>query len=235
MKKLTILSLFILHCISSLNAQEPKRGTVSDIDGNIYQTVIIGKYEWMAENLKTTTYNDGTKIPNVSESSAWIVLNSGAYCWYNNDSSIAVKYGALYNWYTVNTNNLCPEGWRVPSDDEWKYLEGYVDTKHHLNDSVWDKTGLRGYDVGVRLKASWDWRQDMNGTNNYNFSALPSGERLSRNGKFFVIGCNGFWWSSSEYGEKTALYRSIIYSYGNVMRYSHDKRFGFSVRCIRNK
>ena len=99
---------------------------VKDIDGNDYRTVDIGNYRWMAENLKTTTYNNGTAIPNVEEQSEWIRLNFGAYSPYNNDRSYADTFGLLYNWYAVNTGSLCPEGWRVPSDEEWKELEGVL-------------------------------------------------------------------------------------------------------------
>lgn len=220
--------------IHLLNAQDSKNGVVIDIDSNIYSTVKVGKYLWMTENLRTTTYKNGLKIPNVKDNNTWISTDSGAYCWYNNDTSNAKVYGALYNWYAVNTGNLCPDGWRVPSDEEWKYLEGYVDTKFCIGDSSWNSIGLRGNDAGLRLKTKSGWSIDGNGTDHFNFSALPSGERLSRNGKYFIMGSNGFWWSSTEYNTHRAWYRSIIYTYNGVMRYFHDKQFGFSVRCLRD-
>jgi len=235
MKGLTILSSFLLLSISSLLAQVPERGTVFDIDDNVYKTVVIGKYVWMAENLKTTTYNNGTKIPNVTGSSDWSGLSSCAYCWYNNNETTADTFGVLYNWYAVNTDNLCPNGWRVPSDEEWKYLEGYSDTQFGVGDTVWNKTGMRGFDAAHRLKASSGWYSGRNGTDNFGFSALPAGERLSRDGRFYIIGKNGFWWSSTQDGASTAWYRSIIYAFENVCRSQHDKRFGFSVRCLRDK
>jgi uncharacterized protein (TIGR02145 family) len=205
--------------------------TVKDIDGNVYKTIVIGKYRWMGENLKTTAYNNGTKIPNITEQSAWISLNIGAYCWYNNNKSYSDTFGLLYNWHAVSTGNLCPDGWRVPSDKEWKYLEGYVDTRYGVGDSVWDKPGLRGQDAGQRLRTNSGWRSGITGTDNFGFSALPGGEHLSR---FYAGGSSGFWWSSNEASASSAWYRSLIYSYEFVARDTHPKRMGFSIRCIKN-
>lgn len=97
-------------------------GQVTDIDGNTYKTVTIGEQTWMAEDLKTATYNDGTEIPNVTvtEDNELDSLNKGAYAWYDNEESRGETYGALYNWYAVKTGKLCPDGWHVPSDEEWK-------------------------------------------------------------------------------------------------------------------
>jgi uncharacterized protein (TIGR02145 family) len=206
--------------------------TVKDIDGNIYRTVDIGQYTWMAENLKTTTYNNGTGIPNVQVQSEWIRLSSGACSPYKNDISYIGTYGLLYNWHAVNTGNLCPAGWRVPTDDEWKELEGNADTKHGIGDTIWNKPGLRGFDAGQRLRAVSGWRPGVSGTDDLGFSALPGGEHLTR---FYAGGSSGFWWSSSEASEKSAWYRSLIYSFGEVARDTHPKRMGFSVRCIRDK
>jgi uncharacterized protein (TIGR02145 family) len=206
--------------------------TVKDIDGNVYRTVEIGKFRWMAENLKTTTYNNGTVIPNVQEQSEWIRLNSGAYSPYKNEKSYADTFGLLYNWYAVNTGKLCPEGWRVPTDKEWKELEGYADTKYGIGDTLWNKEGLRGFDAGQRLRSVSGWRPGVPGTDDLGFSALPGGEHLTR---FFAGGSSGFWWSSTEASDKSAWYRSLIYSFEYVARDSHPKRMGFSVRCISDK
>jgi uncharacterized protein (TIGR02145 family) len=137
-------------------------------------------------------------------------------------NNLLILRGVLYNWYAVNTDNLCPNGWRVPSDEEWKYLEGYSDTQFGVGDTVWNKIGMRGYDAAHQLKASSGWYSGRNGTDNFGFSALPAGKRLSRNGRFFIIGRNGFWWSSTQNGASTAWYRSIIYAFENVSRGYHD-------------
>jgi len=114
----------LLFCIG---LTECHTNSLKDIDGNSYKTVTIGSQVWMAENLKTTKYNDGTSIPMIPENNAWTGLTSPAFSWYNNDSTENKKtYGALYNWYTVNTNKLCPTGWHVPADAEWMTLTTYL-------------------------------------------------------------------------------------------------------------
>jgi len=230
---LLVLSFFLFSLIS-VEGQNLQQDTISDIEGNVYKTVKIGRYEWMAENLRTTTYNEGTKIPNITEYSAWANLSNGAYCWYNNDESNAEEFGALYNWYAVNTGKLCPDGWRIPTDEDWKYLEGYVDTHFEVGDTVWDNLGSQGYDAGRRLKAKEKWKLGGNGTDDFGFSALPGGERSGRDGNFFILGGNGFWWSNTEDGQANAIFRCIIYALPDISRNSHDKKFGFSVRCIRD-
>jgi uncharacterized protein (TIGR02145 family) len=227
--------LFLLIPITALvQAQMPVTGTVTDIDGNRYRTVVIGQYTWMAENLKTTTYMNGIKIPEVTDNSAWASLSDGAYCRYDNSTDNANAYGALYNWFAVNTGILCPRGWHVPTDKEWKYLEGYVDTLHDGVNVAWDDTGGRGQAAGKLLKAAAGWNADGGGTDDFGFSALPGGERLS-DGRFLTAGSNGFWWSSTGSDEPGARYRSLFFTSDQVYCYHHDKRFGFSVRCIRNK
>ena len=99
---------------------------LTDIEGNIYKTVIIGKQEWMSENLKVTKYNDGLTIPCVDNPKIWTTLNTGAYCWYKNDKAIGNVYGALYNYYIISSGKLCPKGWHIPTVEEWKQLEDYV-------------------------------------------------------------------------------------------------------------
>jgi uncharacterized protein (TIGR02145 family) len=233
MEHLKILASIFLLSVLSIKAQPQTKGTVTDIDGNIYQTIVIGKYEWMVSNLKTTTYNDGKKIPNITSNKTWIELSCGAYCWYNNDDSIANIYGALYNLYAVNTGNLCPIGWRVPSDEEWNYLEGFTDTKFGLGNPIWNGFGSRGTDVGQKLKSKRGWCSIKNGDDIFGFSALPGGERISK-GRFLLIDQSGFWWSSSETDKTSAKYRCLIYFIDNTHRNSHPKTVGFSVRCLKN-
>jgi uncharacterized protein (TIGR02145 family) len=218
----------------SSRAQTPESGTVADIDGNVYHTVVIGNYVWTAENLKTTSYNNGLKIPNIPDSVVWTGLTTGAYCWYRNDEGNANTRGALYNWYAVNTGRLCPDGWRVPTDNEWKDLEGSAETRFGPGDPDWDHQGGRGQDAGLRLKANSGWSSGGSGTDNIGFSALPGGERCSK-GRFFLAGRSGFWWSSSGYSESFSWYRNIIYGLDDMYRNIHPKWMGFSVRCLRDK
>ncbi len=220
--------------MSLLEAQTPETLTVTDIDGNVYRTVAIGKYLWMAENLKTTSYSNGTKIPGIDDSLVWTGLTTGAYCWYQHDEGNANIFGALYNWYAVNTGRLCPDGWRVPTDEEWKNLEGNADTRFGQGDPTWDRQGMRGHNAGIRLKATSGWSYGGSGTDNIGFSALPGGERCSK-GRFFIAGRSGFWWSSTMYSESMAWYRNMIYGLEDVMRNTHPKWMVFSVLCIRDR
>ena len=111
----------------SFTTQQGGVGNVTDDDGNVYHSVTIGTQVWMVENLKTTKYNDGTSIPLVTDATDWHNLLTPGYCWNNNDeATYKATYGALYNWYTVNTGNLCPTGWHVPGDAEWTTLTTYL-------------------------------------------------------------------------------------------------------------
>lgn len=196
--------------------------SIVDIEGNVYKVVRIGTQLWMAENLKTTTYQDGSAIPNATDDNSWTRTNSGAYCWYSNSVSYKDQYGALYNWYAVNTTKLCPTGWRVPNDGDWTYLTTY----------------LGGQSVaGTKMKSTTGWHNtlrnyDGNGTNSSGFTGLPGGVRTPFLGPFDLIGTQGFWWSSSQqygFGWNLTLYLDYDKAYQNT----DDYHSGFSVRCIR--
>jgi uncharacterized protein (TIGR02145 family) len=197
-------------------------GAVTDNDGNVYKTIIIGTQTWMAENLKTTKYNDGTAISNVSNNTTWVGLTTGAYCWYNNDAvTYKATYGALYNWYTVNTGKLCPTGWHVPTDAQWTTLT----------------TLLGGEGVpGGKLKetGTTHWLSpNLGATNESAFTALPGGE-CNYNGSFVQIGYYGSWWSSTESSTASAVSRGMNRSFSQVDRSVQDKYWGYSVRCLRD-
>lgn len=198
----------------------PVFGTVTDIDGNIYHTVTIGTQVWMVENLKTTKYNDGTAIPNVTGSTAWINLITPGYCWFNNDAtSYKNTYGALYNWYAVNTGKLAPKGWHVATDSEWTTLINF----------------LGGASVACgKLKetGTTHWSSpNTEATNESGFTALPGGDRYF-NGDFVDIGNLGNWWSSTELNATYAWYWNMDFYYRNVRSDNNPKSRGFSVRCI---
>src|SRR5450759_4787246 len=124
MKSIFIMLFAVTLVCIGLNGLQAQ--TVKDIDGNVYKTVTIGKQVWMVENLKTTKYNDGITIPLVIDNTAWTDLITPKYSWFNNDIANKEVYGALYNWYTVNTNKLCPKGWHIPTDEEWTTLTTYL-------------------------------------------------------------------------------------------------------------
>ncbi len=207
-----------------------------DGDGNGYTSVVIGTQEWLVENLKTTKYNDGSDIPNVTDNTAWTELSTPAYCWYNNDySTYGTVYGALYNWWVTDATsnggkNVCPVGWHVPTDNDWYILENYVDPT--INDP--NATGWRGTDCGTKLKAVSGWNSGGNGTDNYGFAALPGGYRNYNYGSFYNVGGSGNWWSSSQYYADNAWDRILFYDGANANRYDNDKENGFSLRCVQD-
>ena len=176
----------------------------------------------MKENLKVTHYNDGTAIPLVTDGTAWDNLITPAYCNYNNTSNIDTinTYGRFYNWYTVNTNKLCPKGWHVPSDAEWTTLINYLG-----GDTV----------AGGKMKESGltHWINPNVGANNSSsFTALPGGFRENC-GTFNSIGINGSWWSTTEHWGG-AWYRSLNNTDISVVSDYMDKANGYSIRCIKD-
>ncbi|WP_462282072.1 FISUMP domain-containing protein [Salinivirga cyanobacteriivorans] len=208
---------------------------VTDIDGNNYISVIIGNQEWMAENLKTTTYNTGTAIDLVTDNADWDNYTTGAYCWYDNDeATYGDIYGALYNWYTVETGSLCPDGWHVPTDNEWKTLEMNLG----ISQSEIDEIDFRGTNEGSMLAGNAELWNEGELTNNIefgssNFTALPSGFR-SYNGSFTDFGNDGGWWTATVYDSDEAWLR-IIDSYSSkIFRYYYFNENGLSVRCIKD-
>ena len=209
-------------------------GTVTDIDGNVYQTIIIGTQEWMAENLKVTHYRDGTAIPTGHSNSVWGNLSTGAYCAYDNNESNADTYGYLYNWYAVDdSRNIAPEGWHVPTDDEIKQLEMHLG----MSQSEADDTGYRGTNEGSKLAGRADIWIDGNLENNSEFGtsgfmALPGGYR-DGGGNYCGMGSSGDFWSSTGDSSYGAWDRGLGYYGSEVGRGSGDKRYGFSVRCLR--
>ena len=196
--------------------------TITDADGNVYTSVTIGTQEWMAENLRTSTYSDGTTIPNVTGNTDWENLSTGAWCHYDNDSSqFEATYGKLYNWYAVETENLCPTGWHVPTDAEWTILTDYLTANGHSGSE------------GTALKSTSGWNSGGNGTDDYGFLGLPGGLRGS-DGNFGYVGGLGGWWSSSQGSTSSAWDRFLDYDDDVVGRLSTNKIFGFSVRCLRD-
>ena len=198
-------------------------GTGVTFDGYTYSSMVLGNgQEWMAENLRTTSYANGDPIPNVTDNTQWQGGAPGAWVHYNNDSQYENPYGKLYNWYTVaDPRNVCPTGWHVPSDAEWTVLSDY----------------LGGQVVaGGKMKSTGTayWGTPNTGaTNESGFSGLPGGYRGDL-GIFSDIGGRGDWWSTSEENSGYALYKVIIATSSNFYSLTFDKRDGKSVRCLRD-
>lgn len=195
-------------------------GTVDDIDGNTYKTVTIGNQVWMAENLKTTKYNDGTDIPNVTGLTEWKNLYTPGFCWYDNNVTYKSTYGALYNWYAAATGKLCPVGWRIPSTDQWTVLTTYLGGEYLAGDKL-------------KEEGNEHWKNFNDAANNASgFTALPGGARID--GQFTFIEKSGAWWTSTSYNEDNAYLREMDDIVVEVMTGYLSKKEGFSVRCIKN-
>jgi uncharacterized protein (TIGR02145 family) len=219
---------------------------VTDTDGNFYPTVIIGEQEWMAENLRTTVYSDETVIPYVSGDVEWWNTNEGAYCWFNNDTDLKYAYGALYNGYAVATEKLCPAGWRVPSDAEWAQLVDYLfDEIGVLKDysengpgnvlkSCRQLNSPLANECNTEVHPRWEQHTLHYGTDNFGFSALPGGYRMSY-GSFHRVGEIARFWSSTEYSLGSFLwYWTMSHENGGFGNIFALKDVGFSVRCVRD-
>ena len=203
---------------------------VMDYEGNVYPTVKIGSQCWLKENLKSIKYNDGTAITNVTDNTEWSNLTTEAYCWYDNDSATyADTYGALYNWYAVETEKLCPSGWHVPTDEEWKELEMYLGMSQSQADSV----GWRGTDQGDKLKSTIGWSGGANGTNESGFTALPGGNRKV-DGTYDYSGTHALFWTATEHSSPYSWRRILINGNSQVYRDGYHKVNGRSIRCLKN-
>ncbi len=246
------MSLFAVGCSDDEDEVLPDEdtpGKVTDIDGNDYKTVKIGNQIWMAENLRVTNYNNGDAIPTGLSDEDWEDTTEGAYAIFdhnhntadgiNSTEEMVEAYGKLYNWYAVNDpRGLCPEGWKIPSDEDWTDLTDYVESINEVNIGNQLKSCRQiNSPIEGECNVEWDehpqWYQhdDHFGTNGFGFSAFPGGYRWIDGG--FASG-NGSWWSSTETSSTGAWHRGMSYSYGGVFRNNYDKAIGCSLRCVRD-
>jgi len=203
-----------------------------EYEGQIYNTIQIFNQCWFKENL-----NVGTMIPGVELQSDNSILEK--YC-YDDDPTNCETYGGLYLWdelmqYTVivGSQGICPPGWHVPTDEEWKILEGAVDVQYGIGDRIWDTIKWRGFDVGLKLKSTISWNSGGNGTDEFGFTGLPAGYR-DWDADFINLGFEGDFWSSSEFPFEDAWRREIRYNNDAMNRNNRYKYYGFSVRCLRD-
>jgi uncharacterized protein (TIGR02145 family) len=212
-----ILMAYIDTLKSQLKALENKifddeftggKDTISDKAGNYYKIVKIGEQYWMAENLN---YDAGN--------GSWM---------YQNNSSNAVTYGRLYTWEVAK--NVCPTGWHLPSDEDWKTIETFLGMSSSDVNIV---DTWRGTTEGDKLKSASGWNSSGNGSNDYAFSALPGGYCYADN-NFDRIGASAYFWSSTGYSETHAYSRSLVDFLKTIYRGTSAKSNGFSVRCVRN-
>lgn len=228
-----------------INVTHATFASVTDIDGNVYHTVTIGTQTWMVENLKTTKYNDGNIILNLTNAQAWNPVNTTpAYCWYDNDQTNNSPYGALYNWYAVNTGKLCPAGWHVPSDEEWATLEIYLQNNGYNYDGTTDSDNNRETNNKIAKSMAtttyWisspttgavgniDYPEKRNASD---FTALPGGYV---DDGFVEIGFGAYWWSSTDFSIITAYRRTLYFDFSSIHRDDYNKWTGYSVRCVKD-
>lgn len=214
-------------------------GTVTDIDGNEYHTIIIGTQTWMAENLHVTKYRNGEAIPAVTDNTKWSKLTGGAQCVYYNNKEVNTidKLGRLYNFYAVSdSRNVAPQGWHVASDEEWTVLINYLDANMGISKSV-----------AQAIAAKPDWRESTipgavgcldpdtysSLNNSSGFCALPAGGRFIYGGFNNVADYCG-WWTSNGNDKTTAWFRNLNYYSVTVGRNTTDKHYGLSVRCVKD-
>ncbi len=197
--------------------------SVKDGDGNRYAVVVIGDQLWLGENLRTTKYSDGSAIPKITDNKIWGTTESGAYSWYNNDESLKAPYGPLYNWAAVaDPRNMCPSGWRVPSDSDFLVLV----------------THLGGADVaGGKMKetGTTHWTRNLHATNESGFRAIPSGDRHDEDGLFYDLDYLSYIWTSTESSAKRAWTYELNKGNATARRTSPPKKDGFSVRCMKDR
>lgn len=197
---------------------------LQDREGNLYSIITIGNQSWMKENLRSTIRNDGTPIENIVDPSEWAETTLPGWCYYNNDAAYKNPYGMIYNWYAIKTEHLCPEGWHVPTMEDWTALMEYLGG---------------AAEAGGKLKeqGTTHWNSpNSDATNVSQFTGLPGGYRSNSNGAFFGLGDDSSWWSSSPNGIYSAWVVAItLYNTTAVQTVSGYLNYGESVRCIQNQ
>jgi uncharacterized protein (TIGR02145 family) len=222
--KSIMLAVCLLFMLGALCFSVASAGTVTDVDGNTYQTVTIGTQVWMAGNLKVTHYRNGIAIPNDTDGTTWVTLTTGAYSDYDNDSNNVATYGRLYNWFAVaDSQNIAPVGWHVPTDADWQQLANYLG-----GDAV---AGGKLKDTGT---AHWI-APNTGATNESGFSGLPGGYRpYANNGAYQYLYNYAYFWSSTASTASSGLARYLSYSSAALNGPAANKNFGFSVRCVKD-
>jgi uncharacterized protein (TIGR02145 family) len=210
--------LFLSSCEKNKNS-----GLPTDGDGNEYDTVAIGTQVWLAENLKTTKYNNGVSIPLVTDNTQWASMTSAAFCWYSNNQDYKEDYGALYNSYAVNSNILCPVGWHVPTQEEWKSLINYVG----------DLAGAKLKDRNLNF---WKDYVDCK-TLDFGFNARAGGGRSTIDGQTGGLREEGEWWSSTKSLYSNGYFWKIAIrdDFCEIFEGTTNPTAGISIRCIKNK
>ena len=238
--KYTVFFFLSFSCTEDPVSLAPVPDTpVTDIDGNTYQTVRIGNQVWMAENLRVTHYNDGTPITLDTAKLTWTFAETEKFCYYANitDPDSIAKFGALYNWHTVNTGKLAPTGWHVPTPEEWDVLLNHMIASGYNYDGT-----TTGNKIGKSLAAKENWEastntgavgNDLSQNNTSGFSAYPSGYRTA-DGHSVDIGKVVTFWTTVESDKDNAYHRHLNYSNGYLLSGNFFKSEGRCVRCVKD-
>lgn len=223
---LVLIAFAINGCTKEDNNSEPVAlkfntniayGQMTDIDGNIYKTITIGSQTWMAENLRTTKFRNGVSIQTITGNINWINTSTPAMCWYGNKSENKFIYGALYNGFAVDSL-ICPEGWHIPSDDEWQVLFDYV-----------------GNDSGKLREVGLHWLiNNSSNSNETGFTAVPSGLREPFTGGFSEMGYITEWWSSTKLENNIYYKTRFMDDTNNDTKNTESVLFGLPIRLIKN-
>lgn len=222
----TVLVNVIPNGTSSANFNENlSYGVVVDADGNAYKTIEIGDQIWMAQNLRTTIFQNGDAIEAVTSNAEWTALSGAAYCNYENSDSLddLATYGRLYNWFAINDpRNIAPEGWHVATQEDWDELARELGGDASAGGPL-KEAGLH----------TWN-SPNTAASNSSGFTALPSGRREYSDGRFINRGFNGFWWTNSPYNPDYSWYYQLNYDFGYLLAANFHKQYGFTVRCVKN-
>jgi uncharacterized protein (TIGR02145 family) len=224
-------------CFSSCTEDDdlPLSNEVVDVDGNVYQTVVIGSQEWMTENLRTSHFANNDPIPHVPAIQDWVALGSSGFCWlYNNGSFNEIPHGKLYNWFAVNdSRNVCPTGWHVPTAADWDLLS------YHLGGANVAGGPLKA--TGTLQDGTGHWNTpNEDATNQTGFNGIASGTRgfysefVTLEESYFGKGAIAMYWASSSVNAENASYRSLSYGNGRVFTEQALKTWGMSIRCVKD-
>jgi len=246
---ITFFSSPLTGCDDNDEEAEPEYPEIlTDIDGNQYETVLVGDNLWMAENLSVTHYSSGDEIPTGLENDEWLGTSEGAFAVYpheevegiNSEENMVEAYGKLYNWFAVDDpRGLCPKGWRIPTDEELNALTDYISNNIQAENMANALKSCRqvnsplGGECDTEEHPRWNEHPDHHGTDALGFNALPAGNRQTYGGTFENIGHWWTIWSSTEYDGQQAIHRWIRSNSGNVFDLDpSEKQAGYSVRCV---
>ncbi len=237
------LNLIVQSVLCIIVMQGYSQDIVIDIEGNTYNTIVIGGQEWITDNLRVSTYRNGDIIPSPNDIDLGENSTIGFWVLYNNNSDYDITYGKLYNWYAISDpRGICPTGWRIPTDNDWQNLVDFIDAQAWGNNNI----------AGTKLKSSrqinsplggenstsehprWDYDARRFGTNDYNFNALPAG-LYTPSDQYAHLGSHAYFWSRTEGDQDQSWIRMLVSTNKGISRSQYPKNIGLSVRCIKGE